>query len=144
MKKKLYRSRTNKIIGGVCAGLGEYFEVDPVLIRVLFVFLTFFHGSGLILYLLLLIIVPQEPIIFDETINKIYDEEQENTQTGTVLNFAKQQDVKTMIGFVILILGLILLLGNLIPAFDLELIFPSILIIIGLYLIYETIKNSRG
>ncbi|MFN4111484.1 MAG: PspC domain-containing protein [Ignavibacteria bacterium] len=144
MKKKLYRSRSNKIIGGVCGGIGDYFEVDPVLIRVLFVFLAFFHGSGLLLYLLLLIIVPQEPVVFDETINKTTDEDQDNLQTDSNLVITKKRDAKTIFGFVLLILGFILLLDNLIPAFDLELTFPLILIMIGIYLIFESIKNSRG
>jgi len=58
--KKLYRSRTDKIIGGVCGGLGQYLQLDPVLIRIVFVVLAFFHGLGIILYLILLIIIPEQ------------------------------------------------------------------------------------
>ncbi len=59
--RRLYRSRTERMIGGVCGGLGVYFDMDPTLIRVLFVVLTLAGGPGLIAYLLLLIIVPIEP-----------------------------------------------------------------------------------
>jgi len=58
--KKLYRSREDRMIAGVCGGLGEYFAVDPTLIRLLFVFGTFATGSGLLwVYLIMMIIVPE-------------------------------------------------------------------------------------
>jgi len=62
--KKLYRSRENRIAGGVCGGLGEYFDIDPTLVRVLFVFGAFLGipGALLLIYLVMLIIVPQEPM----------------------------------------------------------------------------------
>jgi phage shock protein C len=62
--KQLYRSRKNRMIGGVCAGLGEYFGIDPTLMRVLFilgVFLGFPGALGLI-YLVMLIVVPDESV----------------------------------------------------------------------------------
>jgi len=49
------------MIGGVCGGLGEYFDVDPTIIRVLWVAVTLFGGAGVIAYLILWVIVPQEP-----------------------------------------------------------------------------------
>jgi len=60
--RRLYRSRTERMLGGVCGGLGVYFTIDPTLIRVLFVVLALASGAGLIAYLLLLIIVPIEPV----------------------------------------------------------------------------------
>jgi phage shock protein C len=59
--RKLYRSRTNRQVAGVCGGLAEYFSVDATLIRVLFVVLAVLGGSGIVLYLALWIIVPREP-----------------------------------------------------------------------------------
>ena len=59
--RKLYRSRTNRKLAGICGGLGQYFNVDATLLRVLFVLLAVLGGSGLILYLALWIIVPGEP-----------------------------------------------------------------------------------
>jgi phage shock protein C len=57
--RKLYRSQTNRMMAGVCGGLGEYFNVDPTLIRVLFVVLAVFGGAGVVLYLAMWIIVPE-------------------------------------------------------------------------------------
>lgn len=59
--KKLYRSRKNRIIAGVCGGLGEYFSIDPIVVRIVFVLLLFFNGLGLILYLIFLVVVPLKP-----------------------------------------------------------------------------------
>jgi phage shock protein C len=59
--RKLYRSKTDRKVAGVCGGLAQYFNIDPTLIRVLFVVLAVLGGSGLVLYLALWIIVPNEP-----------------------------------------------------------------------------------
>jgi len=57
---RLYRSRSQKMIAGVCGGLGEYFDVDPVLIRLLFVVTAFISGVGILAYIVLWIVVPFE------------------------------------------------------------------------------------
>ncbi len=59
--KKLYRSRTERWLGGVCGGLGAYFGVDPTLVRVIFVILSLTFGSGFLIYLVLWLIIPNEP-----------------------------------------------------------------------------------
>ncbi|MCK4801649.1 MAG: PspC domain-containing protein, partial [Anaerolineales bacterium] len=59
-KVKLYRSLSNRMIGGVCGGLGTYVNIDPIFIRLLFVLLLFGSDFGFILYLLLWIIIPEE------------------------------------------------------------------------------------
>lgn len=60
--KHLFRSRSERMIGGVCGGLGKYFDIDPTLIRLAFVLALFLLNGGLLLYLILWIIVPEEPI----------------------------------------------------------------------------------
>jgi phage shock protein C len=59
--RKLYRSRTDRKLAGVCGGLAQYFNLDATLIRVLFVVLAVLGGSDLVLYLAMWIIVPNEP-----------------------------------------------------------------------------------
>jgi phage shock protein C len=59
--RKLYRSRSDRKLAGVCGGLAQYFNLDATLIRVLFVVLAVLGGSGLVLYLAMWIIVPNEP-----------------------------------------------------------------------------------
>ncbi|HEY6666992.1 MAG TPA: PspC domain-containing protein [Propionibacteriaceae bacterium] len=56
--RKLYRSRNQRMLAGVCGGLAEYFNVDATLIRVLFLVLAVFGGSGLVIYVVMWLIVP--------------------------------------------------------------------------------------
>jgi phage shock protein C len=60
--RKLYRSRSNRKLAGVCGGLAQYFNTDPTLIRVLFVVFALLGGPGLVVYLVLWIVVPEEPL----------------------------------------------------------------------------------
>ena len=60
--RKLYRSRTNRQLAGVCGGVAEYFNIDATLVRVLFVVFAVLGGPGLLAYLLLWIFVPEEPV----------------------------------------------------------------------------------
>jgi phage shock protein C len=59
--RRLYRSRNERMISGVCGGLGEYLHTDPTLIRLLFVLFALAGGPGIVAYLVLLIVVPLEP-----------------------------------------------------------------------------------
>lgn len=61
MDKKMFRSRSNKMIGGVCAGLADYFGVDPTIVRILWAISVFVFGTGGLLYLLAWIIMPESP-----------------------------------------------------------------------------------
>ena len=56
--KKLYRSKKNKIIGGVCGGIAEYLDIDPTLVRLIWVLGSLLWGAGIILYLIAWIIIP--------------------------------------------------------------------------------------
>ena len=58
MQKQLYKSSANKKIAGVCGGIGEYFDIDPTLVRLGFVALSFMFGGGLVVYILAAIIMP--------------------------------------------------------------------------------------
>ncbi|KKP65334.1 MAG: Phage shock protein C, PspC [candidate division WS6 bacterium GW2011_GWE1_34_7] len=58
MEKKLYRSETDKMIGGVCGGIAEYFGIDSTIVRLLFALIVISAGTGLVLYIILWIIVP--------------------------------------------------------------------------------------
>jgi phage shock protein C len=57
----LYRSRKDRKLAGVCGGLGEYFEVDPIIIRLLWVFLILAGGGGVLAYLIAWLVVPEAP-----------------------------------------------------------------------------------
>ena len=60
--KRLYRSRSEEMIAGVCGGLADYLNVDPTVIRLVFLLLLFAGGGGLFIYLILWVIMPLEPV----------------------------------------------------------------------------------
>lgn len=59
--KKLYRIRDGRKLAGVCGGLGEYFEIDPTLVRLAWVLLIFLGGSGILAYIIASLIIPEKP-----------------------------------------------------------------------------------
>lgn len=59
--KKLYRSRENAMLAGVCGGIGEYFDIDPTLVRLAWVVLGFCGGVGIWAYIIPAVIIPQRP-----------------------------------------------------------------------------------
>lgn len=57
---KLFRSRNDRVIAGICGGLGMYFNIDPVIIRILWVILSF-SGGGILAYIICIFVIPEEP-----------------------------------------------------------------------------------
>jgi phage shock protein C len=126
--KRLFKSRTNKIIAGVCGGLAEYFDVDPVIMRVLFVLLAFFGGSGLILYIACAIIMPKRVI---DLAGMEAPAESQST------------NARKLFGIALIIGGAIVLFSNLglfsfLHMWDISwsLVFPILLILLGMAIIY--------
>ncbi|MBQ3722316.1 MAG: PspC domain-containing protein [Bacteroidales bacterium] len=62
MKKRLYKSRTEKTLGGVCGGIAEYFDIDPTIVRLAWLVAVFCAGGGLIAYIIAYIVIPKEPV----------------------------------------------------------------------------------
>jgi phage shock protein C len=138
--KKLYRSKTDKIIAGVCGGMGKYFNTDPLVFRLIFIALTFAGGSGILLYIIFAIIVPEEPDNQHKT-EKINDEEQikENAKSAAkdFKNAARKYGSnREILGIIIIIIGLLLLLNVFLPiVFRWDIIWPVLIILLGIYLI---------
>lgn len=76
MEKKLYRSRTDKKLCGVCGGVAKYFNMDPTIVRVLTVLLTLFVGGGLLAYIVCALIMPEEPENIVEEAPEIVDSQE--------------------------------------------------------------------
>ena len=71
--KKLYKSRTDKKISGVCGGLAAYFGIDVTLMRIVWILLGFFSGIGIFIYILCAIVMPTEPDVIDYRNGSGYD-----------------------------------------------------------------------
>lgn len=135
--KKLYRSTDNRIIAGVCGGMGEYFNIDPTLIRIIFILLVLTDGLGVLLYLVLALIIPKKD---GSDLRANAQELAQRTQelSGRLKN---SRHGKNYLGIIIVFLGLLLLLKNTAPHhllwFRPELIWPALIIIIGLFIILK-------
>ena len=109
--KRLYKSRKDKVISGVCGGIGEYFGVEPVLIRVIAVLLFFFGGVGVIAYIVGMIIIPAEPFKADNNEKK----KTEKKETPKEEESSENKHIDTgalIIGIVFLIAGFMFLMRN--------------------------------
>lgn len=62
MSRKLYKSEEHRILCGVCGGLGDYFKIDPTIIRILWAILCICGGSGVLFYIIAAVIIPRQPI----------------------------------------------------------------------------------
>ena len=83
--KRLYRSRNNRMFAGVCSGLGEYFDMDPTVIRLLFVLGVFLgFGGAIFVYLVMMFVVPEEPLSTLETAGPSPDEQTTNADEPPV------------------------------------------------------------
>jgi phage shock protein C len=58
--KRLYRSKKDRVIGGVCGGIGEYFNIDPIIVRLICILLLLASGAGLVAYIIAWIIIPEK------------------------------------------------------------------------------------
>jgi phage shock protein C len=142
MNKRLYRSRTDSMIAGVCGGLAEYFNIDTVLVRIAAVILTLIApGAGIIAYLVFWIVVPQKPI--EESLAETGSE-------GTAIQGAEEakterKDGIIFVGAGLVILGGLILLNNFIPVafFSIGKLWPIILIIIGLLVLKKGAENKE-
>ena len=67
MTKKLYKSKTDVKIDGVCGGIAKYLEVDATLVRLIWVVFTFVGGSGILAYIICAVLMPREPDVIDYT-----------------------------------------------------------------------------
>ncbi|HKJ27395.1 MAG TPA: PspC domain-containing protein [Anaerolineales bacterium] len=81
--KKLYRSRKDSMIAGVCGGLGNYFQIDPTIVRMVFALLAFYHFLGVWAYIVLAVLLPKVPEGYSEDSQEFSSAE--NTQTVKVV-----------------------------------------------------------
>lgn len=147
MNKKLYRSVKDKVLGGVAGGLADYFDIDPVIVRVLFVVSLFFHGAGFIAYIVLWIVVPEAPYVF-ETASNVGTSGAASSGTEVKSDNAaeayfKSLDEKKMkrnknIGIVLIVLGSIFLADNFIPRIHFGDFWPILLIALGVSLLLNS------
>jgi phage shock protein PspC (stress-responsive transcriptional regulator) len=130
--KRFYRSNQHRILGGVCGGLGDYFDIDPVIMRIIFFILAFAGGGGVLIYIILWILVPEEPVLYSkktQTPPNNHSQHSSNPFNTENMN-AENVHFEEM--------------GNdrFIPNINFGDLWPLILVAIGVILIYENYKDK--
>jgi phage shock protein C len=140
MKSRLYRSRGGKMIGGVCTGLADYFSIDPVLIRLLFIVLLFFNGVGLLAYIILWIVVPWQPEYITASVADTAEPaEPEAAGAGTSNSVGKANGKgHTATGYVLIGIGVLFLFNNFLPGFSFSDYWPLLLITLGIAILWNS------
>ncbi len=140
----LHRSSTNKVIAGVAGGLGGYFKIDPTIIRILFILLTVFSGSGILIYLVLWLIMPLDNAKISLSNNDNL-KQNANEMSAKARSFAHdlrfasphREESRFWWGLAIVIFGFLVLFHNfgLFEIFSMSKLWPLVLVGIGIMII---------
>ncbi len=157
-EKKLYKSRDDKLIGGVCGGIGEFLNIDSIIIRLVAILLGLATSGILVLiYILLCFLIPYEPIreytMHSEKFSSFYsngtgvNDQNTNYNSSSYSQFQDYSINKNKnqkhIGIFLIIIGVILFLGNILPKYLSDFIVPVCLLVAGLLLIISTVPFKQ-
>lgn len=143
MEKRLYRSSANNVIGGVCGGLGEYFNIDPVLVRVLAVLLAFANGFGLLAYIVAWIIIPRKPLEVEEAELRAAESRGSSAAPGMSPEPRYNGWTRYLPGLALVTLGLLMLVREFFYWFTWGDLVPAIMIIAGIAFLVAS-QRQRG
>ena len=157
--KQLFRSRKDGLIAGVCGGLAEYFNVDPSLVRLIFILAVFLGGAGLVVYLVAWLIVPENP---EQSPTASFAKNQqmkeevvgELKRVGSSLAEKFEATVEdgeerperrstVFVGIALIVIGAAFFLKNFIPWLDLESLWPVFLIGVGVLLLIGAARREK-
>jgi len=137
--KRLTRSATDKKIAGICGGLGEYFNVDPVIFRIIFCFLALCGGGGLLLYLIMLLVIPEKQNAFQDfskqTEETTYEDMSDTKKKG------RSDTVLIVLGAIFIIFGAMIFLFRVLPCYSYRFFFPAVLVVGGILLVLLSKKH---
>jgi len=134
--RKIYRSHTDRVIFGVCGGIAEYYNIESLWVRVVFIFLGVTGAVGFILYLALTILMPSNPIASPakKVENEIEKNEQQSRPEKKIQTWEELIYRRNLFGYAIVIIGVIVFLSGFFPDWWIgwKIIWPILLIILGL------------
>lgn len=162
-QRTLRRSVNEKVIAGVCGGLAKYLRLDPVIVRLIFVLLIMFGGGGLIAYIILWIVVPEEPYTGTDYF-KAYETKQPGEAAAETAEAPGSEEPKAetqapafdpasymkpdrskgqlVMGIILIGVGGLFLFAALLPHFHVGDFWPVLIILLGLVILIPAFKNS--
>ena len=161
MGTKLYRSRTDRMIGGVCGGLGRYLGIDPIIVRLFFILLAIGKGIGVLIYFVLWILMPEEPVAALEGETLESESLEARLRTGTEAFAGRVRGMGSdlrravdnpnpqaglIVGVALILLGVVFFLENLnfpwLRWLDFDVLWPLLLIVGGVVLLLRRVRGS--
>jgi phage shock protein PspC (stress-responsive transcriptional regulator) len=143
MNKRLARSRTDVMLGGVCAGLANFLGIDPVIVRIFFILLVVFDGAGVLIYLLLWIVMPKEDAV-DAPLNFSDRARDVGSEFGQAVS-KPNPNAAVFIGAGLILAGIVVFLRSLgiswLNWLDGRITLPFLLLLAGGFLLYRAIKE---
>ncbi len=141
MKEGISRSRQNRVFGGVASGLADYLSIDIIVIRILFVVSVFFSGIGLLLYLIMWIVIPEEKILdYRYSKNVENDDATSNPDINFTIPKKDNKNSQIVLGVILILFG-IFFLGNEVFSFlNFADLLPILLVGFGIYLLWKSKK----
>jgi phage shock protein C len=139
-EKRLYRSREHAMLGGVCAGIAEYFDTDPSLVRLATVIMFFAGGIGILAYIVAWIIIPNKPLKAETSEQDSKISVPENEEHSDLAHSVGRP--RFILGIGLIALGALFLMSNILPWFSFFKLWPVILIIIGVLVISRGIEKG--
>lgn len=144
----LYRSSRDQMIGGVAGGIGESWNLDPTLIRILFILMVLVGGGGVLLYIILWIVLPLDDQMTINVKSETMEEQKtsENANAGVPKQdprFKKKDDGSLIAGLILITLGVIFLVIRYVPRIDFGDLWPVILIVIGIVLLRNAFVSKK-
>ncbi len=135
----LRRSKTNRVLAGVCGGIGEYLGIDPTIIRIIFIIITVFGGSGIIIYLILWLVIPSSDSKNSFSVDALKTEIKGRIQDlKESSEFRDRQHSRFWWGLLLLVVGVLILFNNLglLDQVDLIKYWPLLLIVMSFLIIF--------
>lgn len=137
MNKKLQRPPDKAMIGGVCAGIADYFDVDPTWIRLLAVLLIFASGFGLVAYIVAWVVIPRGALVSQSDIPL-----PSQTAHAAQRASARNRGMAFIPGMILILAGMAFLFDNLFWWFDWDYVWPLLLVGAGVLMIVHSLKPS--
>jgi phage shock protein C len=154
MQRRLYRSRDDRLIFGVCGGLAKYFDIDPVIVRVIAIVVTLItSGAGILAYIIMAIVVPLESSQASQPKDVVKENVEEIKQTATQLGeelhstFERKEGAPeeiararhrglNILGIILVVIGVLFLIASFFSWLSWRYLWPLILVAIGLLIIF--------
>lgn len=142
MQRRLYLSRTDKKLAGVCGGIAEYFDIDATLVRLIWVLLTFAGGAGLPIYIIAAIVMQEKPMTHPSGFEseRVVDVEYESTNNNS--SGTKGDNDRLIIGGGLIVLGMYIFSKNFFffHWMSFKYLGPIILVLLGFYFLFKERK----